>query len=86
MKPAEASTDRFWRRAHVRGDGSDRFGVRDVSHSTPTVSSSSTRGLARLPVRWKTKVTTSEQAPPWTPGIAALMRNLARRGLLPEPQ
>ena len=23
MKPAEASTDRFWRRADVRGDGSD---------------------------------------------------------------
>ena len=44
MKPAEASTDRFWRRADVRGDGSDRF---------------------------------------W-PGNA--LRNLARRGLLPEPQ
>ena len=32
------------------------------------------------------KVTTSQQAPLWTLGIAALMRNLARRGLLPEPQ
>jgi fumarylacetoacetate (FAA) hydrolase family protein len=41
-------------------------------------------------VRWKaaleSKVTTSGQAPPWTLGIAALMRDLARRGLLPEPQ
>jgi fumarylacetoacetate (FAA) hydrolase family protein len=32
------------------------------------------------------KVTTSREAPPWTVGIAALMRNLAHRGLLPEPQ
>jgi fumarylacetoacetate (FAA) hydrolase family protein len=32
------------------------------------------------------KVTTSQQAPSWTLGISALMRNLARRGLLPEPQ
>jgi fumarylacetoacetate (FAA) hydrolase family protein len=36
--------------------------------------------------RFAERPTTSEQAPPWTPGIAALMRNLARRGLLPEPQ
>jgi fumarylacetoacetate (FAA) hydrolase family protein len=28
------------------------------------------------------KVTTCDQAPPWTHGIADLMRNLARRGLL----
>jgi fumarylacetoacetate (FAA) hydrolase family protein len=28
------------------------------------------------------KVTTCDQAPPWTIGIAELMRNLARRGLL----
>jgi fumarylacetoacetate (FAA) hydrolase family protein len=28
------------------------------------------------------KVTTCDQAPPWTSGIADLMRNLARRGLL----
>jgi fumarylacetoacetate (FAA) hydrolase family protein len=27
-------------------------------------------------------VTYSEEAPPWTGGIAWLMRNLARRGLL----
>ena len=27
-----------------------------------------------------------EQALPWALGSAALMRNLARRGLLPEPQ
>jgi fumarylacetoacetate (FAA) hydrolase family protein len=32
------------------------------------------------------KVTTSQQAPPWTLGVAALMRNLARRGLLSELQ
>ena len=50
MKPAEASTDRFWRHADARGDGSYRC-----------------RKAASL-------------------GIAALMRNLARRGLLPEPQ
>jgi fumarylacetoacetate (FAA) hydrolase family protein len=30
------------------------------------------------------KVTTSPQAPPWTLGIAGLMRNLARRGLLTD--
>lgn len=29
--------------------------VREVSRSTPTVSEFSTRGLARLSVRWKTK-------------------------------
>jgi fumarylacetoacetate (FAA) hydrolase family protein len=28
------------------------------------------------------KVTTCDQAPPWVLGIADLMRNLARRGLL----
>ena len=28
------------------------------------------------------KVTTCDQAPPWSHGIADLMRNLARRGLL----
>jgi fumarylacetoacetate (FAA) hydrolase family protein len=31
------------------------------------------------------KVTTSQRLPPWTLGIAALMRNLARCELLPEP-
>ena len=30
------------------------------------------------------KVTTSQEAPPWTLGIAGLMRNLAQRGLLPR--
>jgi fumarylacetoacetate (FAA) hydrolase family protein len=29
------------------------------------------------------KLTTSDQAPPWSTGIGQLMRNLARRGLLP---
>jgi fumarylacetoacetate (FAA) hydrolase family protein len=28
------------------------------------------------------KLTTSQQAPPWTLGVAGLMRSLARRGLL----
>ncbi|MGG2382932.1 fumarylacetoacetate hydrolase, partial [Salmonella enterica] len=28
------------------------------------------------------RVTSCEAAPPWTVGVAALMRNLARRGLL----
>ena len=28
------------------------------------------------------KLTTSDQAPPWSLGIGALMRNLASRGLL----
>jgi fumarylacetoacetate (FAA) hydrolase family protein len=32
------------------------------------------------------KVTTSQQAPPWTLGIAGLMRSLANRGLLTERQ
>ena len=32
------------------------------------------------------KVTTSQQAPPWTLGIAGLMRSLAQRGLLPHSQ
>ncbi|HEY7379056.1 MAG TPA: fumarylacetoacetate hydrolase family protein, partial [Steroidobacteraceae bacterium] len=31
------------------------------------------------------KVTTCEQAPPWTLGIGELMQNLAMRGLLPGP-
>jgi hypothetical protein len=51
---------------------------------TPTTSGPVSR---RLSVRWKTKVTTSRQAPPpWTLGIAQPMRNLARRGLLPASQ
>ena len=32
------------------------------------------------------RVTHCEHAPPWTVGIAALMRNLAARGLLPRPE
>ena len=90
MKPAEASTDRFWRHADVRGDGSDRFAregrVRDVSRSTPTVSEFLNTWSGAALGALENKVTTSQQAPPWTLGIAALMRNLARRGLLPEPQ
>jgi fumarylacetoacetate (FAA) hydrolase family protein len=31
------------------------------------------------------KLTTSDQAPPWSFGIAQLMRNLASRGLLANP-
>lgn len=31
------------------------------------------------------KVTTSQEAPPWTLGVAGLMRNLAQRGLLTGP-
>jgi hypothetical protein len=40
----------------------------------------------RLLLRWKTKVTTSQQVPPWTLGIATPVRNLAPLGLLPVPQ
>ena len=89
MKPAEASTDRFWRNADVRGDGSDRFAerrVRVVLRSTPTVSEFLNTWSGATLGALENNVTTSEQAPPWTLGIAALMRNLARRGLLPEPQ
>ena len=32
------------------------------------------------------KVTTCDQAPPWTFGIAELMRNFAGRGLLSPPR
>ena len=87
MKPAEASTDRFWRHADVRGDGSDRFTeTAGVSRSTPTVSEFLNTWSGATLGALENKVTTSQQAPPWTRGIAALMRNLARRGLLPEPQ
>ena len=60
--------------------------VRDVSRSTPTVSEFLNTWSGATLGALETKVTTSQQAPPWTLGIAALMRNLACRGLLPERQ
>jgi fumarylacetoacetate (FAA) hydrolase family protein len=48
------------------------------THKTGDVVRVSTEKLGVL----ENKVTTCDQAPPWTMGIAELMRNLARRGLL----
>jgi fumarylacetoacetate (FAA) hydrolase family protein len=48
------------------------------THKTGDVVRVSTEKLGVL----ENKVTTCDQAPPWTVGIGELMRNLARRGLL----
>jgi len=48
------------------------------THKTGDIVRVSTEKLGVL----ENKVTTCDQAPPWTMGIADLMRNLARRGLL----
>jgi fumarylacetoacetate (FAA) hydrolase family protein len=55
---------------------------RGFTHKTGDVVRVSSPALGTL----ENKVTTSQQAPPWTLGIAGLMRNLARRGLLNERQ
>ena len=52
------------------------------THKIGDLVSISTPKLGRLVNR----VTTSDQAAPWTFGISALMRNLAARGLLRRPQ
>jgi fumarylacetoacetate (FAA) hydrolase family protein len=55
---------------------------RGFTHKTGDIVRVSSPALGTL----ENKVTTSEQAPPWTLGIAGLMRNLARRGLLSQRQ
>ena len=57
----------------------DRYGPgQGFTHAVGDVVSVSTPQLGTLVNR----VTTSDQAPPWTYGVSALMRDLARRGLL----
>jgi fumarylacetoacetate (FAA) hydrolase family protein len=57
----------------------DRYGPgQGFTHAVGDVVSVSTPQLGTLVNR----VTTSDQAPPWTYGLNALMRDLARRGLL----
>jgi fumarylacetoacetate (FAA) hydrolase family protein len=57
----------------------DRYGPgQGFTHAVGDVVSVSTPQLGTLVNR----VTTSDQAPPWTYGVGALMRDLARRGLL----
>jgi fumarylacetoacetate (FAA) hydrolase family protein len=53
---------------------------RGFTHKTGDVVRVSSPALGVL----ENKVTTSRQAPPWTLGIAGLMRSLARRGLLSD--
>jgi fumarylacetoacetate (FAA) hydrolase family protein len=55
---------------------------RGFTHKTGDVVRVSSPALGTL----LNKVTTSQQAPPWTLGIAGLMRSLAQRGLLPHSQ
>ncbi len=55
---------------------------RGFTHKTGDVVRVSSPALGTL----ENKVTTSQQAPPWTLGIAGLMRSLANRGLLTERQ
>lgn len=55
---------------------------RGFTHQTGDVVRVASPALGTL----QNKVTTSQQAPPWTLGIAGLMRSLARRGLLSERQ
>jgi fumarylacetoacetate (FAA) hydrolase family protein len=55
---------------------------RGFTHKTDDVVRVSSPALGML----ENKVTTSQQAPPWTLGIAGLMRSLASRGLLTERQ
>jgi fumarylacetoacetate (FAA) hydrolase family protein len=61
--------------APVKDRGAPGMGF---THKLGDLVSISTPKLGRLANR----VTTSDQAPPWTFGISALMRNLAARGLL----
>ena len=57
----------------------DRFGPgQGFTHAIGDIVTVHTPRLGTLANR----VTTSDQAPPWTYGTAALMRDLARRGLL----
>jgi fumarylacetoacetate (FAA) hydrolase family protein len=57
----------------------DRHGPgQGFTHVVGDVVSVSTPHLGSLVNR----VTTSDQAPPWRYGVSALMRDLARRGLL----
>jgi fumarylacetoacetate (FAA) hydrolase family protein len=55
---------------------------RGFTHKTGDIVRVSSPKLGTL----ENKVTTSQQAPPWTLGIAGLMRSLANRGLLTERQ
>ena len=68
-------------RNHVRADaGPRRAAGRGFTHKSGDVVRVSAPALGTL----VNKVTTSQQAPPWTLGIAGLMRSLAQPGLLPQ--